>query len=92
LEEDFFIDLEGGGLGTVNGVIGQQAVALAEASGYPGVFGLGTYQLYELLLLGERREGDGEAKDVGLADADDESSLVMPGQIPLRLWGIDIGR
>jgi hypothetical protein len=92
LEEDLLIDSERWGLGTVKGVIGQQTVALAEASGYPGVFGLGAYELDELLLLGEGGEGDGEAKDVGLADADDESSLVMSGQIPLRLWGIDIGR
>ena len=57
--EDLLIDLEREGLGTVEGVIGQKAVALAEASGDPGVFGLGTYQLDELLLLRKGRKGYG---------------------------------
>jgi hypothetical protein len=58
--EDLLIDSERKGLGTIEGVIGQEAVALAEASGDPGVFGLGTYQLDELLLLGKGWEGDGK--------------------------------
>jgi hypothetical protein len=85
LEEDLLIDSERLGLGTVKGVIGQEAVALAEASGDPGVFGLGTYQMDELLLLGERREGDRKAKDVGLRYAHDESTLVMLSQVTLSL-------
>jgi len=72
-------------------VIGQKAVALAEASGDPGVFSLGTYQLDELLLLGKGRKDYGEAKDVGLADTGDEPALVVLGQVTLRLGRVDVG-
>ena len=73
-------------------MIGHLPVAFAEAGADPGVFGLGTYELDELLLLGEGRECDGEAEDIGLADSDDEAAVVMLGQVTLSLGGIDIGR
>ena len=60
-------------------MIGHLPVAFAEAGADPGVFGLGTYELDELLLLGEGRKSDREPEDVGLADANDEAALVVLG-------------
>ena len=45
-------------------MIGHLPVAFAQAGADPGVFGLSSYQLDELLLLGEGRKGYGEAEDI----------------------------
>lgn len=73
-------------------MIGHLPVAFAEAGTDPSVFGLGTYQLDELLLLRERRKSDRETEDVGLADSNYKAALVMLGQVALSLGGVDIGR